>query len=203
MNNRAMPALISACVLAALTGCSTSTGGTAAPEPSPSATVGEVVDTRILPKQGEQPPAGIPEVKIEDLPESIRKEAEKLVPPKSGEKQNPNPERKDGNFSENLPENFTIPKEGTIFKPATVLDGDASFIALDFRKPWRDAVAILTESLARDGWTCVTCTEEVPTGGNASADWRYFMILTNGDRKLHVVIAEAYGITSASMNFGG
>lgn len=144
---------------------------------------------------------------IEELPAEVR--AKLPVAPSAGPAvEADHAHREDTTFSGKLPEGFTIPASGKLFEPASVIDGDRSYIALEFNQEWEQVAQTLKDSLTKDGWECVLCqnfTAVKNTAGSESMksmkSMKYMMNMTNGTRSLYVIVTVGSRGTSAGLNF--
>ena len=137
----------------------------------------------------------------DELPAEVRAKLP-TAPPAAPTDESDHAHRKDTKFSGELPEAFTIPASGKVFEPASVFDGDRSYIALEFNQPWEQVAQTLKDSLKSDGWECVACRDVVPVKSSPETDhMKYRMEMTNGTRTLYVMITFTNGKTGAGLNF--
>jgi hypothetical protein len=113
------------------------------------------------------------------------------------------PDDRDGNGNGKLPTGFDLPAEAEIFEPASRLDGDKSFLVLNFETSWETAAEQVKAELVSDGWSCTGCLPfETPQPTKATESWRYIMNMTKGERKLIAIVAETNsGSALVNINF--
>jgi hypothetical protein len=199
MNNvRRSTVIIGAFVaLLTLTGCGNdSTKTSAAPSITPS-TLTETAPRIIAPITEVDPGTEIPE---EEVAEGPGLPAKKVTIPKVDPKHQH--ERVDKTFSSELPSNFSPPANGTLFKEASVIDGDRSYLAYDYTTPWETVAIELKASLKAEGWVCVNCVEfRTSTPTEINKYWRYTMTMQLDGRELEVLITDYKGAVTANLNF--
>lgn len=194
-------------LLASLTACAdnaTPSAGGASPKPSAVASQPPFGEIDLTPMTESEPGSSQNRTDLtpaDELPDEVRAKLPATPTAKPTAKDH-HAERQDTKFSGKMPENFTVPPSGELFGPASVIDGDRSFIALSFDLSWESVATTLKDSLKKDGWVCVTCEDYMPvtrTAGNQNI--KYVMEMTNGDRTLYVAITASNGQTGAGLNF--
>ena len=148
------------------------------PTPSKTITVIPPADPTPTPKQS---------VKPKEHPEKIS---------------NLNPEQANKNtISGNLPEGLNLGK-GRIFAPASKLDGNNSFIVVEYSINWKEAAEYLKQELESDSWVCSTCIQfSSPENTPETQSWRYTMNMEKKGMKLIVIVKESKNGSQADLNY--
>ncbi|MFM7089111.1 MAG: hypothetical protein ACKOW9_06320 [Candidatus Paceibacterota bacterium] len=146
-----------------------------------------------------QPTKTITNINPDENQPSIKSSSKKSDKP--SQKLDENPEQKNNQPSGSLPKSLDL-GSGEIFAPASRLDGDKSYLVVDYKEKWDISAEYIKKSLENDGWTCTSCMPFTsPDKSPDTTNWRYIMNMERNSKKLIVIVKDFKSGSSVELNY--